>query len=726
MTLCAPKIAWRGLLAAFGLALFAPLASAGTGAFTITDDAALNTAVAQARSEYLATRTNGSRLHACLLVRQADGTWKRGSYEGTTNSYPASAVKLPYLAAAMNFARSNGLSYTWLDSAVRPMIEVSDNVQTGVVVDAITGAPNTTSGDFSAWLAKRRYTANYLSGRGLLGSQNILNKTYPSNSGSSVTGYELQALNTYGSNQMQPNLAAELMMEIVGGVIEPNARGYMLDLLEHERFNLQSTLGWGVPPGAEYYNKSGWTSTTLNDISFVRLSNGREFIVAVFTDTYGGADPSPYHNTPLGVFMDLLIEKAGLNAGGAPIVKYDNADANFAVSGTWSTETGDTDKHKANYRWATAGTAATATWALNLPEPGQYEVQMWWPDGTNRTAGAKVSVTHASGTATVTMDQTKRGGLWIPLGTWNFNAGAGSVVVNAATSSTGRVMADAIRLCKVPGTGTVTATIDNGTVGYAETGTWGTSTGTGYYGSNSRWANVGSGATATWTPTLPAARYYDVQAWWVASSNRSAAAKYTVHHNGGSTDVVVNQTQNGGKWVNLGRYAMTPGSNPRVVLTNSAPTGAVVSADAIRFIEGPALPVGPVEVIQDNVTPAFVASANWFASTSTTGYYGANYHSRATGSVSDAATWNVTLTSAGSYTVYARWTADTNRATSAPFVVTHTGGNATVNVNQQINNGAWVQLGTWNFNTGANVVKLSCWTSSGAYVVADAVRFVKN
>jgi N-acetylmuramoyl-L-alanine amidase len=133
----------------------------------------------------------------------------------------------------------------------------------------------------------------------------------------------------------------------------------------------------------------------------------------------------------------------------------------------------------------------------------------------------------------------------------------------------------------------------------------------------------------------------------------------------------------------------------------------------------------PVEVIGDNGTSAWTASTSWFPGTSIAGYYGANYHARATASASDAATWTVNLPSAGSYAVHVRWTAATNRSTTAPYIVTHTGGTTTVNANQQLNNGVWMGLGTYNFNAGSNQVKLSCWTTLGFYVVGDAVRFTK-
>ncbi|MDX1971134.1 MAG: N-acetylmuramoyl-L-alanine amidase [Candidatus Sumerlaeia bacterium] len=140
-------------------------------------------------------------------------------------------------------------------------------------------------------------------------------------------------------------------------------------------------------------------------------------------------------------------------------------------------------------------------------------------------------------------------------------------------------------------------------------------------------------------------------------------------------------------------------------------------------------PSTPATVVTvDNTDAGFTApSTAWFTGTSIAGYLGTNYHTRATQAISDAATWSANLPTSGSYKVEARWTAASNRAASAPYVVSHAGGNTTVNVNQQANNGVWITLGTWNFNAGTAVrVSLSCWTTAGFFVVADGVRFTKQ
>ena len=41
--------------------------------------------------------------------------------------------------------------------------------------------------------------------------------------------------------------------------------------------------GKSLPPGSQYYSKAGWTSTTRHDTAYIRLPNGAEYILAVFT-----------------------------------------------------------------------------------------------------------------------------------------------------------------------------------------------------------------------------------------------------------------------------------------------------------------------------------------------------------------------------------------------------------------------------------------------------------
>jgi len=131
-------------------------------------------------------------------------------------------------------------------------------------------------------------------------------------------------------------------------------------------------------------------------------------------------------------------------------------------------------------------------------------------------------------------------------------------------------------------------------------------------------------------------------------------------------------------------------------------------------------------VTVDNSHSGFSASSNWGTATWASDKYGADYRHRNTQAVSDAATWTGNLPTSGTWRVDAWWSAASNRATSAPYIVHHSGGSTTVNANQTINGGQWRSLGSYSFGSGNRQVQLSCWTSSGDIVIADAVRWVKQ
>jgi RHS repeat-associated protein len=89
-------------------------------------------------------------------------------------------------------------------------------------------------------------------------------------------------------------------------------------------------------------------------------------------------------------------------------------------------------------------------------------------------------------------------------------------------------------------------------------------------------------------------------------------------------------------------------------------------------------------------------------------------------------TWTPGLSSAGRYRVYARWTQHADRASNAPFTVHHAGGATTVRVDQRQSGGIWVPLGGFELAPGQNHRVALSDAAAGSYVVADAVRFVRD
>lgn len=131
-----------------------------------------------------------------------------------------------------------------------------------------------------------------------------------------------------------------------------------------------------------------------------------------------------------------------------------------------------------------------------------------------------------------------------------------------------------------------------------------------------------------------------------------------------------------------------------------------------------------ITIIKDNPVPA---PTGWTQSSSDPGSYGGNYlHDGNTGSVGGKSiVFTPTITVAGNYNVYARWTASAVRATNTPMTVTYAGGTtAPLLQNQKLNNNTWMLLGTYYFNAGTSGNVTISNDGANGYVIADAVEFV--
>lgn len=137
------------------------------------------------------------------------------------------------------------------------------------------------------------------------------------------------------------------------------------------------------------------------------------------------------------------------------------------------------------------------------------------------------------------------------------------------------------------------------------------------------------------------------------------------------------------------------------------------------------LVIGAWSQIVDNAETRFTASANWGVSSFSAQRYGADYRYANPQAVSDAAWFRFNVPATGNYEVYVWYPANSGYNDATPFVIVTSSGNVTVNVNQRVNGGTWVSLGTFNIAAGdANKVGVSRWTSGVGYVIADAAKLV--
>jgi hypothetical protein len=92
-------------------------------------------------------------------------------------------------------------------------------------------------------------------------------------------------------------------------------------------------------------------------------------------------------------------------------------------------------------------------------------------------------------------------------------------------------------------------------------------------------------AFAQWVPDIPETGEYAVYVSYQSLPQSVTDAHYTVFHQGGQTELKVNQQMGGGTWVYLGTFPFARGSHAdgMVVLSNESKQRGVVSADAVRF-----------------------------------------------------------------------------------------------------------------------------------------------
>jgi hypothetical protein len=177
---------------------------------------------------------------------------------------------------------------------------------------------------------------------------------------------------------------------------------------------------------------------------------------------------------------------------------------------------------------------------------------------------------------------------------------------------------------------------------------------------------------------------------------------------GGSTTLAVNH-----KLVNRPTGGTTQRSVPTII--------SVVPSDSLN------LPPEPLdEVILDTeFDEVSFFGEGWFQ-TANAGFYGTSPSwLNPPGNGSAYVEYKPEL-KAAKYEVFGWWVAAFNRTTNTPYIINHANGRDTVRVNQQLNSSSWVSLGKFTFSgTSDDRVTITDEATGGAYIVADAIRFVQ-
>jgi beta-lactamase class A len=235
---------------------------------------------------------------AVTLVDLRDpATPARASYRGDVQIYPASVIKLFYLAAAHRWMEDGKLADTpELRRAMSDMIVHSYNEATGYVIDLLTGTtsgPELSDDEIKAWFDKRNAVNRHFTS---LGYANINANKKPWCEG--PYGRETQAINAFTPkrNMLTTDATARLMTEIVTGqCVSAKRSADMMKLLsrnpaakEKDPDSQARFTGPVLPEGAKLWSKAGWTSQTRHDCAYIELPNGAKFVLVVFTTDHSG------------------------------------------------------------------------------------------------------------------------------------------------------------------------------------------------------------------------------------------------------------------------------------------------------------------------------------------------------------------------------------------------------------------------------------------------------
>jgi beta-lactamase class A len=236
-----------------------------------------------------------TQLSITLIDLRDPGAPATASFRGNERIYPASVVKLFYLAAAQRWLEDKKIEDTpELRRALKDMIVDSSNEATQYVVDVVT---HTTAGyelppkEMEEWQEKRNAVNRYFSSLGYT-NINVNQKTFCED----AYGREQVSRRPDGSNRnkLTTDATARLLSEIVTGKAVTAARSaQMMELLKRDYAGTSADADdqahgfTGIAlrgvAGVRLWSKAGWTSTTRHDAAYLEMPDGAKFVLVTFT-----------------------------------------------------------------------------------------------------------------------------------------------------------------------------------------------------------------------------------------------------------------------------------------------------------------------------------------------------------------------------------------------------------------------------------------------------------
>ncbi len=258
----------------------------------LATQAIVDRAAAATLAQFSAKKLSADQLAITLIDLRDPARPQRGSVRGEVQIYPASVIKLFYLAATHRWLEDGKLIDTpELRRAMKDMIVESSNDATHYLIDLLTGTtsgPELPDDQIKLWFDQRNAVTRYFTSLGYTG---VIAHKKPWGDG--PYGRESQATHLFEPkrNMLTTDATARLMTEIVTTkCVTPARSAEMMQLLarnpaakETDSDSQARFTGPALPAGAKLWSKAGWTSQTRHDAAYVELPNGAKFVLVVFT-----------------------------------------------------------------------------------------------------------------------------------------------------------------------------------------------------------------------------------------------------------------------------------------------------------------------------------------------------------------------------------------------------------------------------------------------------------
>jgi hypothetical protein len=213
-------------------------------------------------------------------------TISRGDYHGDAIFYPASVIKLFFMA---DVYQTHKEKIGDVDRALREMIHVSDNDATAYLVDLLAGTapgPPLEGRALRRYIEKRRAINERFARLGYVNNMSAMMKPWSFG----PFGVDLQVLGTNKENRNK--LTSDSTAALLFSIVRQRAVGSheMMALLERplappreDENQIKEFIGASLPEGARLWSKAGWTNEVRHDAAYIELPNGKKFILVIFT-----------------------------------------------------------------------------------------------------------------------------------------------------------------------------------------------------------------------------------------------------------------------------------------------------------------------------------------------------------------------------------------------------------------------------------------------------------